>query len=209
MSSDRIANADGRQTLHVDSRREFKLDRSLSRYPRLLSGWAAEQIVLPDGRRQVTGVFLPGERVIVSPLSLGEATSLLAITPLTLSYDPIGPSDAEIDILRNEIDRHLAQSFRAIVRLGCFTAYEKIANVLLEVTERTGAVNGESIDFPLTQELLADLLGLSQVHVNRTLQQLRRDGLIELQGGRLTIRNREQLLACGQYSTLFLRERRA
>lgn len=136
----------------------------------------------------------------------GESASLLAITPLQLFYAP-GPSDAAPTALHPEIDERLSHCFRAIVRLGCLDAYEKTANLLLEIAERLGAGEGESIEFPLTQELLADLLGLSQVHVNRTLQQLRRDKLIELQSGRLTFQP-ELLRTAGQYGALFLPDRR-
>lgn len=191
--------------VRVEARREFSIDRGPNVLPLLLSGWAGEQVVLPDGRRQVTSLFLPGERVMPSTLSrASESASLFAITPLELSYAEGAPSAEELEALRAEIGRRLSQCFRAIVRLGCLDAYEKTANLLLEIADRMGAGQGQAIDFPLTQELLADLLGLSQVHVNRTLQQLRRDKLIELQSGRLTILQPGQLRAAGQYRSLFL-----
>jgi CRP-like cAMP-binding protein len=194
----------GGTVLRVDARKEFDLDRSPRGHYRLISGWAAEQVVLSDGRRQVTGLFLAGERIIPSPLSQREnASSLLAITPLQLRFEEMPAAEAGLELLRAELHRHLSQWFRAVVRLGSMTAYEKTANLLLEIAERSGPSGGESIDFPLTQELLGDLLGLSQVHVNRTLQQLRRDGLIELQGGRLTILELGALRTAGEFHTLF------
>jgi len=194
-----------RAVVRVEARREFAIGRNTDVLPMLLSGWAAEQVVLPDGRRQVTGLFLPGERVMPSTLSRStESAALFAITPLELSYAEEPPSEAELLALRGEMDRRLSQCFRAIVRLGCLDAYEKTANLLLELADRMAAEQGRTIDFPLTQELLADLLGLSQVHVNRTLQQLRRDKLIELQSGRLTILEPGQLRAAGQYRSLFV-----
>lgn len=190
-------------SLRVDTRREFRPDRSWG-YPILVSGWAAELVIMSDGRRQVTGLFLPGERLIASPLShQSEGAGLLAITPIEIRAVGHASVDEELALLRTEIERHLARGFRAAVRLGCLTAYEKTANLLLEIVERAGPPRDGSIDFPLTQELLADLLGLSQVHVNRTLQQLRRDGLIELQGGRLTILQRARLQTAGHYASLF------
>lgn len=190
--------------MRVEARREFRLDRDDDPFPRLRSGWAAELIVLHDGRRQVTGLFLPGERVISSPLARdGEASTLLAITALELHLEEPRSLASELDALRSEIAAHLSNAFRSLVRLGCLTAYEKTANLLLEIAERTGATQGDGIEFPLTQELMANMLGLSQVHVNRTLQQLRRDGLIELQGGRLGILRPDRLLRAGQYHTLF------
>lgn len=204
VDSDSFANARLSRILRVEARREFRLGADDDQFPRLQSGWAAELIVLHDGRRQVTGLFLPGERVISSPLARdGEASTLLAITPLELHLEEPRSHASELEALRVEISAHLSNAFRSLVRLGCLTAYEKTANMLLEIAERTGATQGETIEFPLTQELMADMLGLSQVHVNRTLQQLRRDGLIELQGGRLSILRPEGLLTAGQYRALF------
>ncbi|MFN3511907.1 MAG: Crp/Fnr family transcriptional regulator [Phenylobacterium sp.] len=56
-----------------------------------------------------------------------------------------------------------------------------------------GLVEGETVPFPLTQETLADTLGLSIVHMNRTLQQLRRAGLIRCRAGRLALEDRRAL----------------
>ncbi|HYG27415.1 MAG TPA: Crp/Fnr family transcriptional regulator, partial [Caulobacteraceae bacterium] len=73
-----------------------------------------------------------------------------------------------------------------MVRLGQQTAYERVAHFMIELQRRLQAAGlGDSQRFPLplTQEILADALGLSVVHVNRTLQQLRREGLIELRSG--------------------------
>ena len=188
--------------VRVDARREFALERGVRGRHRLVSGWAAEQVVLSDGRRQVTSLFLPGERVMPSPFPRGRgASTLLAITALELRYEEALGVEEELALLSAELDRYLMQWFRAVVRLGSMTAYEKTANLLVEIVERTSGA--DSIEFPLTQELLADLLGLSQVHVNRTLQQLRRDGVIELQSGRLTILQPALLRTAAQFHTLF------
>ena len=77
-----------------------------------------------------------------------------------------------------------------VVRLGRQTAYERLVHLILELYERlqkVGLVDGDSFSIPLTQELLADALGLSVVHINRTLQQVRRDKLLEMQSGRVTL----------------------
>ena len=66
-----------------------------------------------------------------------------------------------------------------VVRLGRQTAYERMVHLLLELRERLDTVDmviNNVFPMPLTQEVLADALGLSIVHVNRTLQQIRRDG---------------------------------
>jgi CRP-like cAMP-binding protein len=77
-----------------------------------------------------------------------------------------------------------------IARLGRQTAHERLAHLLLELNFRLGQrglAAGGALDMPLTQENLADALGLSVVHVNRTLQQMRRENVIELARGRLRL----------------------
>jgi CRP-like cAMP-binding protein len=66
------------------------------------------------------------------------------------------------------------------------SAYERIQDWLSEIHERlllAGRAGPESFPMPLTQEMLADALGLTSVHVNRTLQAMRRDGVLEWRGG--------------------------
>ena len=77
-----------------------------------------------------------------------------------------------------------------ITRLGRRTAYERFGNLLLELYHRlhvVGLARDGRFALPLTQEMLADALGLSVVHVNRTVQQMRRDGLLELRAGTVVI----------------------
>jgi CRP-like cAMP-binding protein len=72
-----------------------------------------------------------------------------------------------------------------IMRLGQLTAVERMGHFLLEVElrlRRAGLSIGGRFELPITQEALADYLGLSPVHVNRVLQKLRRDNLVEREG---------------------------
>ena len=66
------------------------------------------------------------------------------------------------------------------------------------------AVRGTSYHLPLTQIALADTLGLSSVHVNRTLQDLRRDGLVSFRGGEMTINNLPALEKAGSFTPDYL-----
>ncbi len=77
-----------------------------------------------------------------------------------------------------------------VVNLGQRSAYERTAHLLCELFFRLRAVgltNGNSCTLPITQGELGDTLGLTIVHTNRMLQDLRRDGLVELKGKHLTI----------------------
>ena len=76
-----------------------------------------------------------------------------------------------------------------LVGIGRQSAYERVARLLMELLARlqlAGLAGDRAYALPLTQELMADALGLSVPHVNRTLRKLREDGLIALQGNRLT-----------------------
>ena len=80
--------------------------------------------------------------------------------------------------------------------MGRRPADRQMAHLFCELFVRldsVGLTNGTSFDFPLTQEELGDTLGVSTVHVNRMLQQLREDGLITLKGKTLTILDLERL----------------
>ena len=78
------------------------------------------------------------------------------------------------------------RALRQILRLGRMTGLERLADLFLELHERlegVGQTDGSRFACPLTQEVLADVAGLSVVHVNRTLQELRRKGLVMVERG--------------------------
>jgi CRP-like cAMP-binding protein len=94
-----------------------------------------------------------------------------------------------------------------LLNVGCRSAVERIAHLFCEVLLRLQAVGLASEDsyaLPLTQAELGDTTGLSNVHVNRTLQELRRQGLIELKSGRLKILNLPRLRAIAEFKANYL-----
>lgn len=160
----------------------------------IVSGWAARQRLMPDGRRQIFAILLPGDGVGLADNASDPAqASVVALTALeTVDASPLIEA---VDAGRAPGVQHAVGQLGRIeqgllldhlVRLGRQTAYERVAHFLMELRERLELVGfGDSQRFPLplTQEILADALGLSIVHVNRTLQQLRRERLIELRSG--------------------------
>lgn len=172
----------------------------------LVSGWAARVRWLEDGRRQIIGLILPGDGIGLcrrpQPLAL---CPVLALTPIqTLDASPIMRGiDGGADYARLSHAVNVAAALDEawlmdqVVRLGRLTAYERLAHLILEIRTRLKVLGPEvdgRLPFPLTQELLADATGLSMVHVNRTLQQLRREKLIELGQGRLKILDLQALI---------------
>jgi predicted transcriptional regulator len=93
------------------------------------------------------------------------------------------------------------------MNLGQRTAFERMAHLLCEVLLRlrlAGRTDSASCDFPLTQSDLADATGLSKVHVNRTLQELRAANLIVLKGKTLVVPSLERLMDAGLFNTNYL-----
>lgn len=166
-----------------------------ARRPRfVVAGWAARQRVLPDGRRQIFSLILPGDNLGFADRGAPPAPwSVAALTALeTVDAEPVleAASDGRAPGLARAFTAVAYEEGRLLldhmVRLGQQTAYERVAHFLLELSRRlqiAGLGDGQRFPLPLTQEMLADTLGLSIVHVNRTLQQLRRERLIELRSG--------------------------
>lgn len=181
----------------------------------VVDGWACRYKQLPDGRRQIVGLFIPGDICDMSIYILKEMDhSIGAITKLRVAE--IGAD--EFEQLMRESQR-VTQALHwdelvtvAIQRewtlnLGQRTAFERLAHLFLELYVRLQAVGlaqDGQCDFPLTQGDLAEATGLTSVHVNRTLQELRRQELIELQGRRLTILDMEALKRAAMFNDNYL-----
>ncbi len=163
----------------------------------LISGWASLQRLLSDGRRQIFSFLVPGDLIDRDRLkSIGRSTQILALTQVqTVDARPVVEAGERKSPTLGEALRALdavgeRRLLDHIVRLGRQTAYERVAHLLLELHHRLWVVNlanDGQFPLPLTQETLADALGLSNVHVNRVLQQLRRDGMLELRSGRAAL----------------------
>jgi CRP-like cAMP-binding protein len=181
------------------------------REPRfLISGWACRFRQLSDGRRQILTMILPSDSIGLDqragPLShcgVITLTPCRAIGAGSVLTAMASPGHA---YLKQAIDTAAAleNSFLLdqIVRLGRQTAMERIAHLLLELQwrlEQVGLTQERQFPLPLTQEVLADATGLSIVHVNRTLQQMRRERLIELRHSTVTLLDTGQLVAIADY----------
>lgn len=183
----------------------------------MVDGWACRYKSLPDGRRQIIAFFVPGDLCDLNIHVLNEMDhSLGAITRLSVA--DISPDD--MDALTASCPRItqalwweslVQQSIQRewTLNIGQRTAYERIAHLLVELFLRLRSVKltqGDSCDFPLTQTDIADATGLTAVHVNRTLQELRREGLIELEKRRLRIPRLDRLMDAAMFNPNYLHE---
>jgi CRP-like cAMP-binding protein len=176
----------------VPARREILREgQAIKQAMLLMDGWAYRVAFLPDGRRQILHFLVPGDAIGLcrhrDPVA---TTTIVAQTDVRLCPAPRPRAGqgheglAEAYALASA--REEAQLLRHITRLGRLTAQERIIDWILETGDRLvrcGLGSRESFPLPITQEMLADLLGLTSVHVNRMLQALKRDNLLWLRGG--------------------------
>jgi CRP-like cAMP-binding protein len=181
----------------------------------LLDGWACRYKLLPDGKRQITGFAIAGDLCDLSGLLAGAMDhSVCTLTRASVAVIPCGPlldlMDEHSGIARALWCETLVEGAIArewVVNVGRRPAYQRIAHLLCEMALRLGAVvqaHGSSFVFPIRQEELADATGLSKVHVNRTLQEMRRDGLIGWTGPEVTIPDWERLQSAGMFRPGYL-----
>lgn len=169
----------------------------------LLSGWAFRFKMLDDGRRQILNYLLPGDLVGLQGSVIGEMEhSVEALTPLVLCVFQRNRLDElfsnhpglsfDVTWLASREERMLDDH---LLSLGRRSALERAAYLLAFLHKRavTVGMNGADLKIPLTQQHVADTLGLSIVHTNKTLRKLTNRGLIRWQGGGCEVRDADEL----------------
>ena len=181
----------------------------------LRDGWAIRHKALPDGRRQVINFVLPGD-IIGTYSNLFECADH-SVSTLTAAEVASFPPERIVELFQGfprlaaalawAGAREEAMVAERLLSLGRRTALERVAHLIVELLRRLSVVNmaeGGNFTLPVTQEIMADALGLSIVHVNRTLRRLRDSGLIEVTGQRITVKDVQQLAVVGQFDELYL-----
>ena len=182
----------------------------------IVSGWAYRHKTLPDGRRQIMALLTAGDMCCVQALFSGSidhtigtlAASRVAMVPRSefLALTDERPQVTRALWRASLIDMAILREW--VVRLGQRSADERMAHLLSELLlrlEAIGLVQNDGFELPVTQTELAEVLGLSSVHVNRVLQSMRREGLISLQGGWVTVHDRGRLEALASFDPGYLR----
>lgn len=171
----------------------------------LIDGWAATSIDLEDGTRQIAKVHLPGDVMGMPSASLSEtADTLTALTPVVIGRIPLerfaalfiaSPRFAMAMFLSSQRERIALMDM--LTRVGRTSSLQRMAWLLLDLHERlsVAALCGPTwFDLMLLQDQIADILGITHEHANRTFRRLKRDGLIRRNGQRIEILNRRGLL---------------
>ena len=163
----------------------------------IVAGWACRYQLLRNGSRQITAFMLPGDLsdVHVTMLgvmdhSIGSLTiaSVAAIPRATMLELTARPQIARAFWWASLVDEAVLRAW--IVNMGRRDSFDRVAHLICELharMETVGLAHGSSFRLPLTQEDLSDALGLTGVHVNRTLAKLREAGLMTFKRGEIAI----------------------
>jgi CRP-like cAMP-binding protein len=181
----------------------------------LLKGWAACSKLLPDGRRQIINFGVPGDFLGLRCFLLPKADhAVVTITEASVSQFP---QQQMVDLIRANpkfgaavlwaLSFEQAIVVDHLVNIGRRSALERTAHLLLELEARLsldGLSADGSFEVPMTQEDLGDVLGLTTVHVNRVLRQLRTRDLIAIHQRRVEILDHDGLEELAQFAAGYL-----
>src|SRR5215213_733852 len=185
----------------------------------ILEGFAYRYKLTETGKRQIFSFHIPGDTPDLQNLhfdvmdhSLG---ALSACKALFIPHETVCDLVRRCPRIGDAFWRDTlidAAVFREwILNLGRREAYGRMAHLLCEFYVRLQAVgltDGDAYEFPLTQAELGDALGISTVHANRTLQELRGDGLITLRNGSVPVLDWDRLRQAGEFDPTYLHLRK-
>lgn len=180
----------------------------------LVEGQAFRHKTLPDGRRQIVFFHVPGDVLDLQLAFLPVDYSVSALTMCRIA--PMSRARlADLIAARPQVARafwrtsllEAAIQREWMIGMGRRSAYARVAHLLCEVylrLQRMDLVQNNRCRFPVTQNHLADAVGLSGVHTNRVLQALRANGLIELRSRELIVRDWAGLVTAGEFDAAYL-----
>lgn len=197
------------------ARKDIISDGQATNYVHLiLEGWAARYKMLPDGSRQITAFLIAGDFCDLHITILDKMDhGIMALTPCMVAHldtDKLDGLMTERSMLTKAfwwmtlVDEAVLRQWVINSRRRAIVA---IPHLLCEMHLRlkaVGLVSDGCLSLPLTQEELADATGMSSVHVNRTIQALRKAQLIELGQGSLTIPDVAALAKAGGFDDTYL-----
>ena len=184
----------------------------------MLEGWACRYKVLPSGTRQIMAFLMPGDACDLHVAMLAEMDhSIQALTSAKVAT----VSRVEMQALMREhpniaramytaqlIDEGIMRAW--IVSMGRRSSIERVAHLMCELYLRArniGLANGETFALPLSQLVLADALGMTAVHINRVLKELRLSGAMALRRGSLEILDPVKLVQIAGFDENYLHRR--
>lgn len=188
---------------------------ALTRSCMLIDGYAARYKLLPDGSRQILALHMAGDVIDLHSAVLKVADhGTAALGHVRVAYLPHRELLSAADrfpriahalwletLVEGSIDREW------LLNIGQRDAYARLAHLFCEMMQRMKAVGlcrDNGFPFPVTQVELGDATALTPVHVNRTLQRLRADGLITMRGTDVRIEDWDRLATAGSFEPSYL-----
>jgi len=181
----------------------------------IVEGFACRYKLLGDGRRRILAFLIPGDICDLQALLLRRMDH--GVAALNRNRIATVPHELLLDIIRRhprialavwcDTMRDAATCRQWLANMGRSPAYARIAHLLCEIWSRLQAVgltNGDAYELPVTQTDIGDAMGLSVVHVNRTLQQLRADGLISFRSNVVMVLDWPRLQAAAEFDPAYL-----
>lgn len=179
------------------------------------SGWASSYKILPDGTRQIVDIQIPGDFLgLRSVLFRTSDHNVEPITPVQASevhqkdlLEIFGRTPRLAMAVLWAASRDEAMVVEHLVNLGRRSASVRVAHFLLELGARlrlVGLADQAGYACPLSQHTLADALGLTGVHVNRVLRELREEGLVTFQRGWVSFDDYERLVSFAEFDHAYL-----
>ena len=180
-------------------------------------GWAYRYSDLSNGNRQIINYYLPGD--IISPFALVMPKTPYAVASITSLELSVFKPDFLIELFSTQpklgllygwiLGREDSIVAEQVVRIGRRSAYIRTAHILLELFHRLkiiGKTENKTFTMPITQQLLADTLGLSTVHMNRTLKKLSIDKLINIRSNEISLLDYNKLKLMTEYESSYLEQ---
>ncbi|MGM0767254.1 MAG: Crp/Fnr family transcriptional regulator [Pseudomonadota bacterium] len=180
-------------------------------------GWAYSYRDLEDGSRQVLDVYVPGDIIGLREFAFEKRISglelltdgVLCAFPKTRLSEIFAESLLLCNIFFMIASRDQAILVERLVNLGRRSAREKVAHFLVELArrlEKTNRYSASNVHLPLTQALLADALGLSAVHTNRTFHDLKAENLVDTAASGIDLLDLEGLSRVAGFDPAYLEE---
>ena len=181
----------------------------------LLEGFSARYKIVEDGSRQITALHVPGDFVDLHAFTLKTMDhGIVAMSACKVAFadhsalrkiTETQPHLTRLVWLDTIVDGAIHREW--IVAMGRRSKKSHLAHLICELYLRlqvVGLVDGWSFRFPLSQGEIADVLGLSLVHLNKTLQLLRRDGVVRWESKTVEILNWDGLVEVAEFDETYL-----
>ncbi len=181
----------------------------------ITDGFCIRSKMIADGKRQILSIHIPGDLPNLQNLHFPAIDhDLIALSDCTVAF--VGYK-ALNDLIRERpsvgvmfwrdtlVDAAISREW--IVNIGLRAADSRLAHLIVELRERlrlVGRAIGETFAIPLTQEQLGEAMGVTSVHTNRILRELRIQGVLELQRGTVRILNENKLQQLAQFDGRYL-----